>query len=640
MRIDRGRLLSTPSIPHELVLKYCSCVVYHGSAGTLARCIEAAVPVVVVPILPWSDQIFFGERMQELGAGELVLPRASTPGNREEQQEHGLLTSIDDLSTRVSAAIQRLVGDQACAGGTKPTAAAAMRLIRARMSLGTSGVERAVRTLEHNLLSETPMAGHGKHRLLCLASHAAEIVRWLGRHPYHRVALTLFWVLGCIVRLVVALVRLLSLERCCPRRTPACVLSEAEAESGCTDYGESGEREAHEAALSVLMPAFQEWSPYGPLNKWSQKLAVKLRVVHLHRQLSSIAPEPPRLQTQKTVFIVSMPRAGSTLMHRLMALDPKARVMRSWELRYPLPPPEPESSRSQVDPRIECVRKEFKIGYALHPLIDAIHHVDADGPDECVNGFFPDYAFPTFSWGAERMDEAFAWYTSNSMDGQYTDYRRVLDVLCSRMPPASRTVLKSPHHLFHLRTIARTFPGASFVWLHRDPRDVVRSCCLMNLHVHEYTAVDFVAPSVIGRRTLSRLAAAVNAAESARHALQGAGVQIVDVYYPELISDPSSCCERVYSALGYEWRPELSDAIREHLAGDPCKPPSGAGAHSRPRGLSLSLGDFGLLEADVDAAFEGYLQRHARSLGLESRVGIMGGAGRRAAQPQEKDKEE
>ena len=83
------------------------------------------------------------------------------------------------------------------------------------------------------------------------------------------------------------------------------------------------------------------------------------------------------------------------------------------------------------------------------------------------------------------------------MRGQFVDYKRLLQVLCSEVGvDATHTVLKAPHHLFHLQTIAETFPGASFVWLHRSYVDVVHSCCLMNLHVHEYTSVAFEPPEV------------------------------------------------------------------------------------------------------------------------------------------------
>ena len=59
-------------IPHDLVFPRCACVVHHGGSGTLARVVHSGVPAVVVPILPWSDQNFWGERVEDLGVGRRV----------------------------------------------------------------------------------------------------------------------------------------------------------------------------------------------------------------------------------------------------------------------------------------------------------------------------------------------------------------------------------------------------------------------------------------------------------------------------------------------------------------------------------------------------------------------------------------
>lgn len=446
-------------------------------------------------------------------------------------------------------------------------------------------------------------------------SYLADRILWLRRHPYHRAFLTTLWVLGNVIAVIRFIIRLLTIGQICKRRTVAQILAEAEAAAESSDYGEPGEREVHEEALRVMLPAFQEWLPYGPLNRFSPKLATKLQVVAHLRRHPSIASAP----VSRPVFIISLPRAGSTLLHNLLALDEGARAMRAWELRRPLPPPTAGSFSS--DPRVEQLAGEMRAGYALHPLIAAIHNVAADAPDECVQGYFPDYAFPTFSWGAEGMDAAFEWYTSSSMEGQFVDYKRVLQLLCSEVGAGcTHTVLKAPHHLFHLRTIAKVFPDAAFIWLHRRPRDVVRSCCLMNLHVHEYTSAAFEAPRAIGQRTLDRLAAAVRAASEAREELEqqppvGAAArratQFVDVYYDDLKADPTRVVEKIYDELGLEWRADpVGGAIAQHIAADEAA--RGAEARRLPPRQNLSLCEFGIGAGDVDTAFGDYLRRHLR----------------------------
>ena len=408
---------------------------------------------------------------------------------------------------------------------------------------------------------------------------------WLRRHPIHRILLFIFYIIGRLVALARWLLRLLTGGRLCKRRTIAQILAEAEAVAGSSDYGEDGEREAHEAAFKILLKTFEQWLPFGPLNSFSPKLAVKLRLVAYLRRHPSLAAAPVR----RPVFIISLPRSGSTLLHNLLALDSNARAMRAWELRKPLPPPTVASFAT--DERIQALQAELDAAYKLHPLIETIHHVTADSPDECVQGYYPDYGFPTYSWGAEAFDAAYKWYTADSMRVQFVDYKRLLQVLCSEVGvDATHTVLKAPHHLFHLQTIAETFPGASFVWLHRSYVDVVHSCCLMNLHVHEYTSVAFEPPEVIGRRTLERLANAVHAAQTARETLEAAGTRFVDVSYDELKADPAACCEAIYAKLGLPWRAEVGEAIVRHLESE-----ESAGRSRRlPPNQRLTLEEFGL----------------------------------------------
>ena len=163
---------------HERVLPLCAAAIYHGSAGTLARCLEAGVPVVIVPVLPWSDQPFFGERMEELGAGRLVEYRTSPA-------DGGACGGVDlGLASRVAAALQELL--TAGPGGAADAAAA----LGAQLS--PAAADRAVRTLEFNLLSDEvePAARLGLWR--CLTERLA----WLRRHPYHRLVLGLLCVVG------------------------------------------------------------------------------------------------------------------------------------------------------------------------------------------------------------------------------------------------------------------------------------------------------------------------------------------------------------------------------------------------------------------------------------------------------------
>jgi len=58
---------------------------------------------------------------------------------------------------------------------------------------------------------------------------------------------------------------------------------------------------------------------------------------------------------KKPVFIVGLPRTGSTFLQGLLAQDPDARHIRMWETNMPTPPPKEESY--DTDPRCEMINR-------------------------------------------------------------------------------------------------------------------------------------------------------------------------------------------------------------------------------------------------------------------------------------------
>lgn len=62
------------SLPHSWLLPRCAGLVHHGGLGTTAAGLRAGLPALVIPHL--VDQFYWGQRIQELGAGPRPIPRA------------------------------------------------------------------------------------------------------------------------------------------------------------------------------------------------------------------------------------------------------------------------------------------------------------------------------------------------------------------------------------------------------------------------------------------------------------------------------------------------------------------------------------------------------------------------------------
>ena len=295
------------------------------------------------------------------------------------------------------------------------------------------------------------------------------------------------------------------------------------------------------------------------------------------------------------VFVVGLPRTGSTRFHQIAGLHPGLRVVRSWQFKFPVPL---STGPADLAERRQKTQAMLDFFYKMAPNIKRVHYVRADDPDECVQGFV-DCALPeNYLWGAVDAPEAYSWYVDGDMTQQYTNFRKLLDVVLESCDdgihePVSRAqmplLLKSPHHTLKLPEICRAFPGAKFVWLHRDVCSSVGSCCSMNEAILDVVGSRFVDPFDVGRRTLKRLAAAVDKGMRDRDELEKQGLgTFVDVRYDEFKRDEVGVFVRALEQLGIP----TSAADRAHLervVGSSAAAPAAAGATS-DSGASASLG--------------------------------------------------
>ena len=82
------------------------------------------------------------------------------------------------------------------------------------------------------------------------------------------------------------------------------------------------------------------------------------------------------------VFIIGMPRTGTTILHALLNLDRNHRAPLSWECLLPHPAPGPDDYEDNE--RIDTVRREFDRIFRLVPDFRRKHYMTADSPQECL----------------------------------------------------------------------------------------------------------------------------------------------------------------------------------------------------------------------------------------------------------------
>ncbi len=163
---------------------------------------------------------------------------------------------------------------------------------------------------------------------------------------------------------------------------------------------------------------------------------------------------------------ISLPRTGSTALSFLLAQDPNARSLRSYESAQPCPPP---ALVNGIDRRISGQRADQDRPQG------AKRHVPTavTGPAECQELMALDFKSQLFLAFAQIPSYA-QWLLTADLTSTYAYERRVLKLLQWRSPTTPWR-LKAPTHLLYLDHLDKVFPDARFVMTHRDPTDVLLS---------------------------------------------------------------------------------------------------------------------------------------------------------------------
>ncbi len=373
------------------------------------------------------------------------------------------------------------------------------------------------------------------------------------------------------------------------------LVAQAESAAGTSDWG--GDRSFVETARLLLESCGATAQLHG--RGWRVLEKVVLRHLMNRLYLQEYVRERPHVASaplRAAVVVTGLPRTGTTLLHNLLALDPRHRTLRLWEALHPVPPEAegPFSAPALVAQAESWLEKL----YQLTPAFRFIHPGNADGPEECDALFQNSFASHHFD-DMFDAEEYSSWLHQAGLEQQYAYYGLQLRVLGDGdgAEPARPWVLKSPSHLGHLPALLGTFPDAVVVHCHRHVLEAVPSYASLVRAVRSPHR-DRLDQAAIGRQALSRCAAIMEKALAVRDGSDGG--RFFDVFYEDLVADPVRAVGDVYERLGRPLDAHLEERMRRWVDDHP---QHNQGVHR------YSLEDFGLDAPQVLGAFSPYLDR-------------------------------
>ena len=273
----------------------------------------------------------------------------------------------------------------------------------------------------------------------------------------------------------------------------------------------------------------------------------------------SLHPAIAQHQIRAPLFVVGLPRTGTTFLHTLLAADPAHRAPLTWEVMEPSPPTNAEEER-----RIRRASQNLACLEWMAPNFRKLHPVGAELPQECVSLMSPSFLSDQFDtmYNVPGYRE---WFLRQDLQPAYEFHRRFLQHLQER-ENGRRWILKAPTHMFALPTLLATYPDALFLQTHRAPLEAITSVSSL-ITILRRVFSNAVDPVEIGTEAIRYWSKTLTKFIGERDRL--APERIFDLSYVELRRDPMGAVRRVYDHFGWLLSPQAENRMREILAKQP-----------------------------------------------------------------------
>jgi len=358
--------------------------------------------------------------------------------------------------------------------------------------------------------------------------------------------------------------------------------------TGMADFGGS----AHEEGLRVLVEDMA--SPEAgltPRGNYFQRSEVKSALVGvLLTQAQFVAhPEHHDVPIERPVFLMGLPRTGTTALHRYLHADPRTQGLEMWLTQYPQPRPPRETW--EQDPIFNAMQQAFTAHHVESPEFMGIHYMDATTVEECWRLLRQTGKSNSYE-SLANLPRYTEWLRGQDWTDAYARHKQNLQ-LVGLNDPEKRWILKNPSHMTALDALMAVYPDALIVYTHRDPVTCIASSASLSAETTVGHSDTYVG-GVIGHTQLDLWSRSFHAFWDARPKYDQD--QFADVAFSDLREDPLGVTRALYEQWSLDWTPEVEAAIREIDQ----KSKSGAAAPKH----DYSLKDYGLTEQQVLDAFD------------------------------------
>jgi hypothetical protein len=328
------------------------------------------------------------------------------------------------------------------------------------------------------------------------------------------------------------------------------------------------------------------------------RMQVVMRDIAVNRLAidQALADNPALLEApiKRPMFILGLPRSGTTILFNVLAQDLAHRSPRTWEVDYPVPAAHEEDYADN-----ERIRRSQKVIDAFHRLAPSFNGIHPQGArlaeeDQRVLAMnFSGCGFQHFV----RAPAHQTWQFEHDGTESFRWHKRYLQFLETNVRKP-RWLLKSPDDQLYLKAILDVYPDAMIIHTHRHPAEAIPSVGSLTYTVRRLFAKHCNAEDV-GIDQMNFWGDMLNRCVSDRDEL-GMEDHLVDVAFADLVKDPMQVVSRIYNRFSLQLDDSTIARMQQFLEENKRHT---HGVHK------YTLEQFGLTEAMIENRFGDYIER-------------------------------